>query len=195
MSCFIVTTAHIDVLVNAAAAYDVLDGQAPAVAGAGLLGLNQASYAHRYEHCLDDADLAAVSLRYRLGTTEAPLHPFAVAIAVACWRYQSCEVPGWDTTTAAALAGRILAAAEAEIAREDPDQMALIEHRHHRGPVPRYRTGVLYNRLPWGFATLAAATREDCDPQARGALGERAVMARCAGLTDPLRPSTRGRAL
>ncbi|WP_298800415.1 hypothetical protein [uncultured Pseudonocardia sp.] len=185
------TTAHIDVLVNAAAAYDVLHGQHPAAAGAALLALNQASYAHRYADSLDDADRQAVSLGYRLGTSEAPLHPYAVAIAVACWRYQSCEVPGWDTTAAAALAGRILAAAEAEIAREDPDQMTLIAHRHHRGPVPRYRASALYNRLPWGFATLTDATREHCDPQAGGSLGDRAVLARCAGLTDPLRPATR----
>lgn len=192
MSCFIVTTAHIDVLVNAAAAYDVLDGQHPAEAGAALLALNQASYAHRYQDCLDDADREAVSLSYRLGTTEAPLHPYAVAIAVACWRYQSCEVPGWDTTAAAGLAGRILAAAEAEIARENPGQMVMIQHHQYRGPVPRYRASVLYNRLPWGFPTLADATREHCGPQAGGALRDRAVLARCAGLTDPLRPSTRG---
>jgi hypothetical protein len=193
MACFIVTTAHIDVLVNAAAAYDVLDGMSPAAAGSALLAANQASYAHRYAHCLDDTDLEAVSMPYRLVTSEAQLHPHAVAIAVACWRYQSCELPSFETTEAAALAGRILAAAEAEIGREDPDQLIMVEHRHSSGPVPRYRTSALYNRLPWGFATLAAATRARCDPQARDGAGlrDRVVLDRCAGLTDPVRPPTR----
>lgn len=154
MSCFIVDNADIDVIINAAAQYDLLDGADPRTLGATLLAENIASYRWRYEHVLepaDQADLAA--MHYTLTATEAPLHPLAVLRALACYSYQSCEHPGWVTSAAFAVCESLTAKAESLL----PAYLLEWVNTGWGWRSRRYQVCDLYDRMPWDFTDVRDA--------------------------------------
>ena len=118
MSAWIVTRAHIDVLVLAsvqfAVPFDTADTASPrpvqptphqlAAAGSELWAENHRSVNHRYdEHAEPPA--------YPPPTAEVLLDPVAVVKAIDCYVYQSCEHPGWNGSRADRFCQRLRAAA------------------------------------------------------------------------------------
>lgn len=100
MSAWVVTNAHIDVLVNAAAEYGVLSEAQPQRLDQELWHENVRSVNYRYrEH--------DTTPTYRLTTTEAPLHPLAILKAINCYQYQSCERPDWPESRAYQITERL----------------------------------------------------------------------------------------
>ena len=115
MSAWIVTRAHIDVLVLASVQFTVplddtgsarpvpLSSQALAAAGAELWAENHRSVHHRY-------DEHSAPPTYGPPTAEVLLDPVTVVKAIDCYVYQSCEHPGWPGSRAARYCQRLRAA-------------------------------------------------------------------------------------
>jgi hypothetical protein len=99
MSAWIVTSAHIDVLINKALELGLVDRGSTldelSALGQMLWDENHASVNYRYD---EDAE----SPRYRFVGTEKPLLGSAVLRAAHSLDYQSCEHPGWDESKACA---------------------------------------------------------------------------------------------
>ena len=146
MSAWIVTRAHIDVLVLAGVQFGVpYDPDQPGAIGPGILvaaGTDLWSENHR-------------SVNYRYGEDSEPptypapaaeviLDPVAVVKAVDCFACQSCEHPGWQTSRAADYCHRLPAAALTGLPLEpgDPDGRL-------------YPLG--YDEAAWGIDRLAQA--------------------------------------
>jgi hypothetical protein len=146
MSAWIVSSAHIDVLVNAAAAYDLLAGKDPQLTGAMLWRENHRSVNARYGE-------QTRTPSYRLQTTEATLLPAAVVHAVSCYSYQSCEHGGWEASISRKLCDALVAAAESRMSKND---LRVVKSNGFSRPA--YETTALYNALPWGFERLEDAT-------------------------------------
>ena len=141
MSAWIVTAAHIDVLVLAGVQFHVLydldRAAAPgpvmlAAVGADLWAENHRSVGYRYG---DPADPPA----YPAPTAEVILDAVAVVSAVDCFTYQSSEHPAWAASRAADYCTRLRAAAMTGLPVEDGD--------------PRYPQG--WQEAPWGVVDLA----------------------------------------
>jgi hypothetical protein len=148
MSAWTVSNAHIDVLVNAAAEYGVLDEDEPREFGQTLWRENYRSVNYRYRE-------AEPTPQYTLTTTEAPLHPVAVLKALDCYEHQACECPDWVDTTAYAFAQRIRSAIyerHPALAKERP-----CRHYPRTRTEPAYRSDPLYEAFPWGFVSLSEA--------------------------------------
>lgn len=146
MSAWIVTRAHIDVMVLAGVQFGVPYGphqSAPigpavlAAAGADLWAENHRSVNCRYG---EDTEPPA----YPAPTAEVILDPVAVVKAIDCLAYQSCEHPGWDASRAAGYCTRLRDAALTGLPLEpgNPDE--------HRYPVG-------YDKAPWSIDHLAQA--------------------------------------
>jgi hypothetical protein len=146
VSAWIVTRAHIDVLVLAGVqlgvSYD-LEPPGPIgppllkAAGQDLWAENHRSVNHRYG---EDTESSA----YSAPTAEVVLDPVAVVKAIDCFVYQSCEHPGWDASRAADYCTRLRAAALAGLSLQSGD------------PADRgYPIG--YDDAPWGIDHLAQA--------------------------------------
>lgn len=146
MSAWTVSNAHIDVMVNAAAEYNLLSGKDPQTVGQMLWRENYRSVNARYGE-------RTRTPHYVLSTTEAPLLPAAVVAAVRCYSYQSCEHAGWQASTARKLSDALVAAAESRMPASD---LALVSQ--HGCQVPQYQTNALDSKLPWGFERLEDAT-------------------------------------
>jgi hypothetical protein len=147
MSAWLVENGHIDVLVNALAAHDLLDGRAPGDLGQLLWTENNRSINYRYSERKRNP-------RYVLHTTEAPLHPVAVLKAIGCYEYQSCERPDWDRSRAYKLVTRLRTAileAHPELAKEVPSRW--YEDRTEAA----YLTHPVYDSAPWGFDDVEQA--------------------------------------
>jgi hypothetical protein len=129
MSAYIVSSAHIDLLISAALSLDPMEhGMRYAVAahrltssnatetGRMLLRENIASVAYRYPDCPPDAlpgpvptpDPEAYEVRFR---PPASLEPVAVLKAIHAYAYQSCEHPGWHTSQAKSFCDALTAKA------------------------------------------------------------------------------------
>lgn len=98
MSAYLVNRAHIDALVTYALEHSIHPKPEGSVLGRLLWGENAKSVRHRY----DDA----AEIWPEVETTEAyefdPGYVSQISIVKAChcYAYQSCEHPGWDTSTA-----------------------------------------------------------------------------------------------
>lgn len=146
MSAWIVTRAHIDVLVLAGVQFGVpydlnrRGAVGPAVlaaAGADLWAENHRSVNYRYR---EDSKPPA----YPAPTAEVILDPVAVVKAVDCFAYQSCEHPGWQTSDAAVYCQRLRAAAMTGLPVEPGDADG---HRYPLG----------YDGAAWSIDRLAQA--------------------------------------
>lgn len=156
MSCFVVDNAHISVLVNAARQYDLLGDQSLADLGQKLLVENQASYAWRYPHFVAE-DRDELERRYVLDTTEALLHPYAVAKAARCYEYQSCEHPDWRNSAARQFVRDLVAAVESTLSAEEMTPTLYLPGRYVR----RYTTSKVYESVPWEFTSLEDAKQHN----------------------------------
>jgi hypothetical protein len=150
VSAWIVSSAHIDVLVLASVQFAVLDRPGRDVLsrlGANLWAENHRSVNDRYGG--DEGPQQYVG-----PTSEVLLDPVAVVKAIDCYVYQSCEHPQWPDSPAAEHCARLREAAM------------------HGLPVARSEGGRAYpagwDRAPWGIETLVDAGA-GCPPEARGA--------------------------
>jgi hypothetical protein len=114
VSAWIVSQAHIDVLVLAGVQYatpydvsaDLRRGPNPTgltAAGVDLWAQNHRSVNFRYDERTEPPAFTAP-------TAEVILDPVAVVKAIDCYVYQSCEHPGWTDSRAAAYCRRLRAA-------------------------------------------------------------------------------------
>ncbi len=128
MSAFVVSPAHIDYLVQSAITLNRLDygsvrfhGErvencTATEVGAALLAANITSVSYRYpDSSIDDLPgsiptPAAIDYRYR-HSQYMPYNPVHVLSALACYEYQSCEHPSWETSEAHAFCERLRGAA------------------------------------------------------------------------------------
>ena len=115
MSAWIVSQAHIDVLVLAGVQYatpydasaDLRRGPNPTgltAAGVDLWAQNHRSVNFRYDERTEPPAFTAP-------TAEVILDPVAVVKAIDCYVYQSCEHPGWNGSRADRFCQRLRAAA------------------------------------------------------------------------------------
>lgn len=139
MSAFLLSNAHIDILVCGAAQYGLeRDPGKLRVLGQLWWTQNNRSVNHRYAERRRHP-------RYELHTTEAPLHPVAVLVALCCYTYQSCERPDWEQTEAYRYAGML----EKTILDRHPE--LAVEKNGPRGPEPAYRSHPVYKLAKtWG---------------------------------------------
>lgn len=156
MSAYRVRPAHISVLVNALAYYQVLDPAKSTAAdyravGQDLWRENVRSVNFRYVE-------RKRAGHYLLETTEAPLHPVAVLAAVHGYVYQSCEHPTWEKSRA----HQLIEALKEAIAQRHPELFEMMP-RPAYGPgkmMPRYTLWEVFTEGPWHADTLDQATIE-----------------------------------
>jgi hypothetical protein len=153
MSAWIVSKKHIDLMV-AAITRGTRDGVVkPRRKNADRLGqmlVDECVRSVSYRYPRDDArkgELPGPSDRYYLRpyTFEDPMYlPTAAetAKAVDCYRYQSCEHPGWEESAACRLTGRI---GEQIVAKVPAARRMREAGRHWETVWPEYEAA------PWGF--------------------------------------------
>lgn len=151
MSAFVVSNAHIDVLVNAIAQYGVAGKDVGRTVyrdlGQVLWDENVRSVDYRYQEC-NTHD------RYTLHTTEGDLDPLAVLKAIDCYEYQSCEHPEWADSDAQRWMTRLREA----IYTIAPRYCEPVPSRFSPGRmVPAYRLDAEYGQRPWLFSRLEDA--------------------------------------
>lgn len=106
MSAWIVGTDHLDLLVTAAAEWQIISPELADETGRMLWTENLASVAHRYPHDGDGERPAPDDFsdhdvhRYRFHRYPGRVDPEVVATAVSSLIYQSCEHPGWPASAA-----------------------------------------------------------------------------------------------
>lgn len=144
MSAWIVTAAHIDVLVNTAVQLRLISTPEANELGSTLWRENHRSVNYRYREETPTPD-------YRLTPTEDVFHPHAVLKLLACYEYQSCETPDWRATSAYAWCDtlrvgieRVLPAADLRPTRSHGDKA-----------VPAYTTSRTYDQAPWGVDDMS----------------------------------------
>ncbi|GMA37786.1 hypothetical protein [Demequina litorisediminis] len=123
MSAFIVAKTHIDALVTAGVknrthgplyvhhggiALDVRHANADLI-GQALTDAVHASVNHRYRDAVNPP-----AYTFRMLDTDV-LPPVVILSLIACYRYQACEIDGWDTTLAATYLNVIEAASIREL--------------------------------------------------------------------------------
>lgn len=154
MSAWIVSSAHIDALVQGGIQFRLVpSGQDRHAVGAMLWQVNHDSVNYRY----DETDQTP---SYRFGAAEFLLEPWALLKAVNCYRYQSCEHPGWEASPAAEYTTRLTEAILAHLGVADDDAAWMWNN-------PQYLAA------PWGIASLTeiAATAETTPSGADRAAG------------------------
>jgi hypothetical protein len=152
MSCWLVSNAHIDILVNAACEYGVmtcLNRKHLIALGQDLWTENNRSVNYRYGK-------RSKSPRYTLHTIEASLDPVGVLKALSYYCYQSDERPGWGSSRAREFVEGLkdaVLSAHPELTGEVADPYD-IGGRH---TVPVYRQTAAWDAAPWGFESLEQA--------------------------------------
>lgn len=137
MSAWIVSRAHIDVLVQALCEGEYVTDRSPDEVGRVLWAENLASVASRYPTDgdgerpgpLDFRDADVETYTYRRPTQRIPLS--GIYHAVACYDYQSCEHQGWSSSEAYRWTHLLGAALK----------------RH-----PEVETEPPYGKYPWGYS-------------------------------------------
>jgi hypothetical protein len=150
VSAFLVSNAHIDVLVNAIAQYEAADTPTAAVfraLGQALWTENDRGVSCLYHDNEDDAPL------YVLHTTEATLRPIAVLKALDCYTYQSCEHPDWEDGRAYAITEKLRGA----IRERHPELFEQVYSALYRRMQDAYLTTEEWERAPWGYESLTDA--------------------------------------
>ncbi len=148
MSAWIVSSGHIDVLVNALAQYGVI---APDLGARGFRALGQKLWQENHTSVNYRYGEENQSPDYVLRTTEASLDPIVVLKALSCFNYQTCEHPRWPDSEA----HKLTAALHTAILERHPDLAALVTGPY--GETYRYRTLPDWERAPWGIAVLDEA--------------------------------------
>lgn len=155
MSAWIVARAHIDALILAGVQWHVIDpGRAEVDAFGRMLWAEcLASVAYLYPDDTGDGDRPGPAdfqdsdvETYRFSPVELVLEPYAALKVVACYDYQSCEHPGWESSRAHEFT--------AELRRRI---------KHELGPAAQsYPTHPLYAAAPWGVEALDALATGAC---------------------------------
>ncbi|WNV83120.1 hypothetical protein [Umezawaea sp. Da 62-37] len=149
MSAWIVSSGHIDVLVNALAQYGVVSSDLGAVGfrelGQKLWRENHRSVNYRYSE-------ETPTPRYQLRTTEATLDPVVVLKALSCFDHQSCEHPSWPDSETHGLLSALHNAILTQHS-ELGDRVA-----GPLGETYRYTTTPAWDSAPWGIEELDEAT-------------------------------------
>lgn len=96
MSAWIVTPGHINTLVQAMAAEGIIPLTEATEVGRMLWDENHRSVNYRYRETTPTPDYSFEGIEARLDDT-------VVGVQVACYEYQSCEHPGWETSRAREL--------------------------------------------------------------------------------------------
>ena len=157
MSAWIVSRAQIDALVLAGIQFRVpfdpatSAGRIPtpaelAAAGTALWTENHRSVNHRY-----DEDTAVPD--YTPALPEVLLDPVAVVKLIACYAYQSCEHPGWDTSASADFCTRLREAVLAGLPMEED--------------VTGFAVPVGYDSRPWSFDDIMEVAQHTAEPPIR----------------------------
>lgn len=135
MSCWIVTTGHVDAIVQALVTEQIIPAEEATATGKLLIAANNKSfsfnYEGRYDHELNDVD------SYRFRGVEAPLRPWGVYKQARCYDYQSCDAPDWEQSQAFRLVRTL---------RE------ILELRLDVGPLDA--VGKHWNSEPWGIDSI-----------------------------------------
>jgi hypothetical protein len=133
MSAWMVTDAHVNVIVQAAIELEALPAELATFTGRMLLLENMRSLEARYgeREPIDAARLDA----YAFGKPARVCTPVEVLKQIACYRYQACEHDAWEASEARAF----LSAVEAQIV----DAMGLTIEAAHALPG--------YDSAPWGI--------------------------------------------
>jgi xylose isomerase len=105
LSAWIVSKKHIDYVVTAAIAAELIPGSMADTTGRVLWGENVRSVAYRYSNHDHTAEAAEVA-EYTWAETPV-LTGGALAKTLGCLNYQSCERPDWETTEASKLIERL----------------------------------------------------------------------------------------
>lgn len=148
MSAWIVSSGHIDVLVNALAQYGVVT---PDLGASGFRALGQKLWSENHTSVNYRYGEENRSPEYVLRTTEANLDPIVVLKAVSCFDYQTCEHPGWPDSEVHGLT----AALHDVILERHPDLAEQVSGPY--GETHRYRTLPAWESAPWGIEALDEA--------------------------------------
>lgn len=123
MSAWIVSKTHIDLLITAALAWELIVQEGADEAGRMLWSECQKSVAFCYPGDKDgewpgplDLTLADIQA-YTFEAIEGRVDPDIVHFAARSLDYQSCEHPGWQTSRAYLLCNHVIEAAEAMVDR------------------------------------------------------------------------------
>lgn len=104
MSAWIVSRAHIDVLVQALCEGEYVTDRSPDEVGRELWRENLASVAYRYPNDGNGGRPGPMEFRdsdvdtYTYRRPSVRIEPSAVLSATGCYDYQSCEHPGWESS-------------------------------------------------------------------------------------------------
>jgi hypothetical protein len=126
MSAWIIDRDHLDLLLTAALAWEIAVPERADDIGRMLWSENLASVAYRYPDDRDGERPGPLEFRdhhattYRYRPYRGRVDPDVVETAARSLAYQSCEHPGWDTSTARQWITRV----QAEAARRIPDYTA-----------------------------------------------------------------------
>lgn len=151
MSCFVLGSEHISVVVAGLFEYGVVSPDEDArQLGADLLIENKVSfhcnYEGRYDHEVTDP--------FKLFTTESPLHPVALLKAVNCYTYQSCDDPDWTDSRPFVWCELLVMA----VLTRYPSLGVMVPSRYRpEGVECAYYSHPVYDAAPWGFDTVEQA--------------------------------------
>jgi hypothetical protein len=152
MSAFVVGKAEIDLLVQAGIneRLVVLDAATPSAVGAMLWAENVASVNWRY----DDADPVP---DYEFSGIEAPLDDVVVVKQIACYRYQSCEHDGWESSEAYRYCHNLAARIAARHPEPLPARDEWGDPVDRTDPVSWAKFHPRYESAPWGIHAIEEA--------------------------------------
>lgn len=145
MSAWIVSKAHIDALVSAAVENRILDAANADTIGRMLWSECHKSVNYRY-------DEKTRTPKYTATLAAFFIEPHAALKLISCYRYQSCEHPGWDVSHAATWTSLLQITLEA---REDVNMFPVPSRYDPSGVEPAYRTDPRYEDGPWGIDSLS----------------------------------------
>jgi hypothetical protein len=141
MSAWIVNRDHLDLLLTAALAWNLITGEQADATGRLLWKANLASVAYRYPADRDGRRPSPDGLRdrdvntYRLRPYPGRVDPEVVVAAANSLVYQSCDYPGWAASDACHWVTRLREQAQARVAAYraahgpvDPTRQAPDEH-------------------------------------------------------------------
>ena len=148
MSAWIVSSAHIDVLVQAGVQFGIVEP------GADLTALGKTLWTENFRSVNYLYGERHQRPRYAYAPTELGLDPVKVYKTVGCYEYQTREHPTWKTSAAYAYCERLTAAVSAQITAWEPS-------RHE----PAHQIPVGWEAAPWGIDRVedAASVAEEID--------------------------------
>lgn len=134
MSAWIVGKEHIDLLVTAALAWELVVAEKAEETGRMLWLECQRSVAYRYPNDKDGQWPGPIGLTvaeiegYTFEAIEGIVDPAVLKVAAASYAYQSCEHPDWEDSAAYKLALELRSAAEAMMEGHNARHGSLSDH-------------------------------------------------------------------